>query len=170
MWNRTRVAHRCLALLIGPALLCVWGCSDDDGLGKRYPVSGTVKYNGAPVAKARVSFSPKAQGGHGAYGQVQDGSFSSVTTLNPGDGALPGEYEVSIDTREIDEEQLKAEGEKLAKKHGLAVLSQPIPELQAKSFAKAKGSIPAKYQSAATSGLTAKVEEKSNYFEFELKD
>src|SRR5277367_4314566 len=78
MLNRTRIAHRCLALLLGPALLYVAGCSDD-GVGKRYPVSGTVKYKGEPVAKARISLYPKGDG-RGASGDVTDGTFSSLTT------------------------------------------------------------------------------------------
>jgi hypothetical protein len=159
--------HRSLALLVGPALLYVLGCSDD-GMAKRYPVSGTVKYNGQPVAKARINFTPKGGGHQGASGMVENGSFS-LTTLSPGDGALPGEYVVTVDTREIDEAQVKAEAEKLAKKHGMANLSQMPPELQAKALKQAKSSIPTKYQ-GSQSDLTAKVEEKSNDFTFELKD
>src|SRR5215469_13536013 len=101
MSTRTQVMHRSLALLVGPALLYVLGCSDD-GMAKRYPVSGTVKYNGQPVAKARINFTPKGAGHQGASGMVENGSFT-LTTLSPGDGALPGEYVVTVDTREIDE-------------------------------------------------------------------
>ena len=96
MLNRTRIAHRCLALLLGPALLYVAGCSDD-GVGKRYPVSGTVKYKGEPVAKARISLYPKGDG-RGASGDVVNGSFASLTTQQPGDGAMPGTYKVTVDT------------------------------------------------------------------------
>src|SRR4051794_4127534 len=118
MWNRKQLTRRGLALLVGPALLSPLGCSDE-GLGKRYSVSGTVKYKGEPVSKARISFVPKSGGSstHGAYGQVTDGSFSSLTTLTDGDGALPGEYFVTVDTREIDEEKVKSQASNLATKN-----------------------------------------------------
>jgi hypothetical protein len=169
MLNRMNVAHRCLALMIGPALFYTLGCSDD-GFGKRNPVSGTVKYNGQPVAKGRINFVPKGGAGHGAHGEIENGSFGSLTTLNPGDGAVAGDYTVTVDTREIDEAAAKAEGEKLAQKHGMSNLAQLPPEVQAKAFAKAKSSVPAKYQSSSTTDLKATVAEGSNSFEFELKD
>jgi hypothetical protein len=170
MLYRARILKGSLALLVGPALICVLGCSDD-GLGKRYPVSGTVTYQGKPVAKARINFVPKAAGGHGAAGDVENGSFS-LTTLSPGDGALPGEYKVSIDAREVDDQKLKAETDKvLAKKNkGEMKVMMPIPELQAKAVKEAKSSIPTKYQSAEASKLDATVKEQSNSFEFKLTD
>jgi hypothetical protein len=170
MLNRKQVLARSLAVLAGPALLLIVGCSDD-GLAKRYAVSGTVKYKGEPVAKARISFVPKDAAGRGASGDVENGSFS-LSTLSPGDGALPGEYKVTVDEREVDEAALKADTAKtIGKKNkGDLKIAMPIPELQAKALKKAKSSIPGKYQIDATSDLTAKVEEKSNKFEFELKD
>jgi hypothetical protein len=170
MQYRNLLACRSLAVMIGPALFIVLGCSQDDGLGKRYGVSGTVTYNGQPVAKGRINFIPKDKGARGASGQIENGSFSSLTTLSTGDGALPGEYTVAIDTKEIDEAAAKAETEKLAKKHGMSNLAQMPPELQAKMAKQAKSSIPKKYENPENSKLTAKVEEHSNSFEFKLTD
>jgi len=169
MLNRTQIAHRCLALMIGPALFYMSGCSDD-GMGKRHPVSGTVKYKGQPVAKGRINFVPKGGAGHGAHGEIQNGSFASLTTLNPADGAMPGEYKITIDTKEIDEAAAKEEGEKVAKQHGMSNLKMLPPEVQAKAFSQAKSSVPLKYQTTETSDLTATVAEGSNIFDFELKD
>jgi hypothetical protein len=170
MMNQNHVARRLLALLLGPALMIVLGCGSDDGLGKRYPVSGTVTYKDQPLAKGRISFTAKDAKARGASGEIVDGRFSSLTTLTQGDGALPGDYTVAIDTKEIDEAVAKAETEKLAKKHGMSNLAQMPPELQAKMAKQAKRSIPAKYESPEKSGLTAKVEERSNSFEFKLTD
>jgi hypothetical protein len=170
MLNRNHVAFRSFALMIGPVLLFVLGCGQDDGLGKRYAVSGTVTYNGQPVAKGRISFVPKDKAARSASGQIENGSFSSVTTLTSGDGALPGDYTVSIDTKEIDAAAAKAEAEAIAKKHGMSNIGQMPPEVLAKMSKQAKGSIPKKYESAEKSGLTAKVEERSNSFEFKLTD
>ncbi len=171
MINRSQVARLSLALLMGPALLIVLGCSDD-GLGKRYPVSGTVKYKGEPVAKARISFTPTKSDGHGASGQVENGAFT-LTTQNSGDGALPGEYKVTVDDREVDAVKLKADAEKEAAKKGVEKFSggAMIPQdLQAKALKASKSRLPGKYQIAETSDKKVTVEAKSNTFDIELTD
>ncbi len=168
MLNRTRVIHRCLALLVGPALLYVAGCSDD-GVGKRYPVSGTVKYKGEPVAKARISLYPK-DGGRGAYGEVENGTFSSMTTQQTGDGAMPGVYKVTVDTRQIDDAKVKSEAEEIAKKHGMQNIGQIPQEVHAKALKNAKNTIPGKYQIPDTSDIEVTVKEQSNTLTIELKD
>lgn len=167
MFHRNLAVRACGSLLAGLTLLWVVGCSDD-GLGKRYPVSGTVKYNGQPVAKARINFVPKDGGGHAAFGTVENGTFSSLTTLTDGDGALPGAYKVTVDDREVDEAKVKSQADDLAKKHKMGNITQIPPELQGKAMKAAKGSIPGKYQIDSTSNLEAKVEPKSNTFEFTL--
>lgn len=170
MLNRKQVLSRSLAVLAGPALLWVLGCSDD-GMGKRYPVSGTVKYKGEPVAKAVISFVPKAGGVRGASGAISNGSYS-LTTLNPGDGAFPGEYMVTVDAREVDQGAVDAETAKVVSKKnkGDMKIMMPIPELQAKGVKTAKSSIPTKYQSTGSTDLSATVKEGSNSVDFELKD
>ena len=174
MMHGVRPAHRPLVLLVGPALLYVLGCSAHDGLGRRYPASGTVKYKGEPIAKGLINLVPVKGGAtHGSSGIIEDGSFS-LSTLTPGDGALPGEYKVVVNTRQVDEDRVKAEAAKIAAKHGIVNRTQTPPILvaraAAKSMKKAKGTTPAKYQSPQTSDLTAQVGEKRNYFTFELND
>ena len=161
--------HRALALLAGPALLIAIGCSDD-GMGKRYAVSGTVSYKGQPVNKARISFVPSKGQNAGASGEVVDGKFSGLTTLTPGDGVLPGDYKITVDQREVNEEELKAASQKLAKEHGMDTIGQVPPEVQAAALKKAKSTIPGKYQIAETSDLSAKVDAEHTTFTFELKD
>src|SRR5205814_10307515 len=51
-----RCPRRLHAMLAGPALLVMASCGTEDGLGKRYPVSGTVTYNGQPLEKGEISF------------------------------------------------------------------------------------------------------------------
>jgi hypothetical protein len=72
----------------------------------RYAVSGKVIYKGAPVKKGAINFVPTKPEGRGAAGQIADGYYS-LTTLNPGDGAIPGKYKVMVDDRQQDEEKLK---------------------------------------------------------------
>lgn len=170
MLNRNHIACRALAVLIGPALLFVLGCSGDDGLATRYAVSGTVNYNGKPLEKGRINFIPKARDARPASGKIANGSFT-LTTLTTDDGAVPGEYKVSVDTKEFDEAAAKAESEKLAQKHGLKGMGpQMPPEVLATLNKKAKSTIPEKYSNPDKSELTATVKASSNSFTFDLKN
>ena len=103
--NSRRVLVRALGVFTSAAItIAIVGCSDD-GLGKRYPVSGKVTYKGQPVAAASISFHPKAGGANpearGASGFVKDGSYS-LSTIGNDDGAFPGEYDVAITARIAD--------------------------------------------------------------------
>ncbi len=170
MSNRTRNTGRHLPrLLLSPLLLCLLGCSADDGLGSRYPVSGAVKYKGQPVAKGQISFVPLKGGStHGASGTIENGSFS-LTTLTPGDGALPGDYKVTLSAYDISESEVRAEAVKIAAKHGMAPDQIPAT-LLSRGAKKAKSVLPTRYQVAEKSDITVKVEEKSNYYDLDLKD
>ncbi len=145
-----------------PGLLAVWlvaaGCGDD-GLGKRYPVSGNVTYKDKPVASGSISFVPKTPEGRAASGEIHDGNYT-LTTQSPEDGALPGKYGVRIIAKEIDDSQVLANA-----KGGAANQMDVIKANNA-----AKRLIPAKYELAETSGLEAEVEEHSNTFDFTLTD
>jgi hypothetical protein len=64
-------------------------------------VQGIVTLDGKPVENAQVSFIP-AQGGAGkhAFGRTgPDGSFQ-LTTTAPNDGAMPGDYTVTVQYEE----------------------------------------------------------------------
>lgn len=75
------------------ALAALAGCA---GGRKPTKVEGTVTLDGKPVSGATVSFLPLDVGGRPANGRTdQDGHFR-LTTIEPGDGALPGEYKVSV--------------------------------------------------------------------------
>ena len=123
MLIRSRFASRALALLVGPALLFVLGCSGDDGLGKRYRVSGQVTYKGQPVEKGVVNFVPLTEGGHGATGQIENGSYS-LTTLNLNDGAMSGKYKVTIDTRRSMKRRLAPPRRRMPRRRGLPALTR----------------------------------------------
>lgn len=155
-----RVA-RALAAVVASAML--GGCGDD-GLGTRYPVSGSVTYKGEPVASASITFYPAgAPTGdqRGATGVV-DGGWYTLSTAGGDDGAFPGDYVVSLTARNPDltEAQSNIEGK------GGSMRQDDV----AKAFKNAKGAIPLKYESPESGGLTAKVEAKSNKINFELQD
>jgi hypothetical protein len=79
--------------------LALTGC----GRGKPHvPVTGTVKYADGSVPKgviASITFQPASAGpeSKGASSTInpEDGSFE-LSTVQPGDGALPGDYVVTL--------------------------------------------------------------------------
>jgi hypothetical protein len=149
------------------ATITAIGCGDD-GLGKRYPVSGTVTYNDKPVESGTISFYPVGGTGQtsgpesrGASGVIKDGKYT-LSTQGEDDGAFAGDYEVSISARVADMTQAKANAEK----SGGSFRQDDV----AKAYAKSKSPIPLKYESTSTSKLTAKVEAKSNTIDFKLTD
>lgn len=154
---------RVLTSLSFASAIAIFGCADD-GLGKRYPVSGTVTYQGKPVEKATISFVNADAAVHSASGTVENGSFT-LTTLTEGDGAFPGKYTVTIDARTPD---MNAAAD-AAKKKGNT--SGYIPQdFTAKAYKDAKSTLPAKYQASNTSPLKFDVKEQSNSFEIKLED
>ena len=65
------------------------GCGDDTGLGKRYPVSGTVTYNGTPLEKGQISFiATDKNKQRDANGFIQAGRYT-LTTATPEDAPCP---------------------------------------------------------------------------------
>jgi len=159
--------NRCLSAMISGlntlALLVVVGCSSDDtGLGRRYPVSGTIKYKGEPVSKGSITFEPASKDGRFATGTIENGSYTLSTSGTEGEGALPGDYKVIVISTSMDTTEL-------AKKSPGGLVQQGGPEFQ-KLVKNAKDLVPKKYQRSETSSLTAKVEAKSNKLDFDLTD
>jgi hypothetical protein len=137
-----------------------YGCGSDDGLGRRYPVSGKVTYNGKPLAKGSISFIPDdPKTGRAASGSIVEGNYS-LTTQAPDDGALPGSYKVTVQAAEVD---LTNASEK-AKKSGMMIDQRDIAK------AKRTNLIPTKYLLPESSGLTAQVKAQSNKIDFPLTD
>ena len=81
-----------LALLLG-----VYGCS---GASKPVKVKGTVTLDGKPLPNGQVKFIPTAEKGREATGVTDaDGTFQ-LETFSSGDGALPGDYKVTVEYQE----------------------------------------------------------------------
>jgi hypothetical protein len=161
-FTRSSVVRASALFTSSLALVLAAGCSDD-GLGKRYPVSGTVTYKGAPVASASISFVPvHGQTGEqrGASGIVKDGSYT-LSTIGGDDGAFPGDYMVTVSARTPDMSKAQENA-----KGGGSFRQDDV----AKAFKKAGSDIPLKYESPEAGGLKAKVEAHSQTINFELKD
>lgn len=173
MKNSTQVARRLLVLAAASSWAVIVGCGADDGLGKRYAVSGKVSYKGAAIEKGTVNFVPDGPEGRPATGTIENGSYS-LTTLTPGDGAVPGKYRVTIDTRQIDEAAAKEATKKYLEKMKVPANAniQIIPQdVQAKVLSQTKSNIPGKYQIFETTDLKdIKVEARSNTIDLDLKD
>lgn len=151
-------------LLTFSVLFLTVGCGFDDGLEKRYAVTGKVTYKGQPVAKGTINFMPVKPDGRGATGQILDGDYS-LSTQATNDGAFPGEYKVTIDALNADFTQAEA----AAKKKGSTSVALP-QDMVAKAFKNAKNAVPAKYSQVGSSPLKAEVKTSSNKFDFELTD
>jgi len=143
-------------------VLIILGCGDDTGLEKRYPVRGTVTYQGKAVDHGTINFMPATGGsGRAAGASIENGSYS-LTTASEGDGALPGAYNVTVTALEVsDNAELKA-----IAKGGQFHHDKDF----AKATANAKSLIPKKYASLTTSDLKAEVKPESNKFDFDLTE
>jgi hypothetical protein len=153
---------RSAALLAGACLIAILGCADDTGISKRFPVSGTVNFKGQPLEKGRIDFIPVDSAKcRPATGEIQDGYYT-LTTLSPGDGAIPGQYKVTVTAKNVDTSKVLA----TVQQKGGGGRQHEI----AKAQSLAKSVIPAKYSLDTTSGLTATVAEQSNKIPFELTE
>ena len=162
-----RLPRRWHAMLAVPALLVMASCGTDDGLGKRYPVSGTVTYNGKPLEKGEISFvTEDLTKNYGATGIITNGSYTLSTGGND-DGAQVGKYKVTIKSKEDFAAKAQADFQKESGKDN----PKFPPTYTAKAEAEAKSLIPAGYGDLRTTTLTAEVKEQSsNTFDFKLSD
>ncbi len=165
---------RSLLWMLAVSVSFIFGCgSGDSGFPPTYPVTGTVTLNGKAVDGATVTFFLTEGKGSAVGSTGADGKYS-LSTFRPGDGAVAGQYKVSI------------------AKYSTAVPSNPTTppqgqiasgDIDASNYAPpstsagktsgssgAKNSLPAKYANADFSGLRAAVSEKGkNEFNFDLK-
>lgn len=148
----------CLLLFVGSLL----GCSDSVSRAEVFPVSGTVKYNGAPVADATVTFSSTVSG-RGASGQTNAQGEYKLTTFDSDDGAVAGDHLVTIVKLLASDGGAKRE----MTKDDLAKMQNPTVE-----FGKLlKDQLPEKYADPKKSGLKRTVVKgEANSFNFDLKD
>jgi hypothetical protein len=136
------------------------GCGDD-GLEKRYPVSGKVTFNGTPLRTGNIDFVPDdATQGRAASGKITDGQYQ-LGTIADSDGAFPGSYKVRIKSVDVDYSAVVKNTPK-----GAAGRQDDV----IKATRAAKKLIPPRYELETTSNLTAKVEAKSNTIDFPLSE
>lgn len=134
------------ALLVAAVLTSlVPGC----GTSEYRPVSGIVTVEGEPLKTGRIKFHPEE--GRPASGVInQDGSYS-LTTIDEGDGAKPGEYKVTVEA--IDSKTVGQRPKSLA---------EEMAGVGADTQTQTETLIDPKYSVKTTSGLTATVKNSGN--------
>lgn len=140
-----------LTTVLACTLILAGGCSGDRPV--TYAVTGTITYQGMPLADAQVGFIPLDTEGEPkpARGQTDaQGNYTLTTYLAPGDeakGAKAGRYQVTVEK-------------------GLPQ-NKVITYEEMKTF---KPLSPPRYASAAQTPLTAEVKAGANRFDFTLEE
>jgi predicted small lipoprotein YifL len=158
----------CVALLA--SLVGCGGKSQPANRPATAKVKATVIYKGQPVEGANVVFSPSDAAGKPAAGRTGADGVAKLTTFEPEDGAVPGNYKVAITKTDAPTAAPASAG-------GSAPSGDAYTQALAKAggpkatVAQPKDLLPEKYKSAETSTLTATVKGGTeNSFQFELTD
>lgn len=164
------VMMRVLAAAALLGVIAAQGCSPS-ATGDRpgtVPVTGTVTQAGKPLAGATVNF--VASGGSGSAVGVTgaDGTYK-LTTFESGDGAMPGQYKVTIVKYDAPP---AAEGSSSSLPPDPTTTGEYVPPEAGSSEPAAgpKNLLPAKYADPEQSGLTATVTESGeNRHDFQIE-
>jgi len=123
------------------------------------PVEGTITLDGVAIEGATISFSPKTpEGGKPAAGRTNAHGIYKLTAFSgglPEKGTMIGSYNVTVVLDRREREITPEEAEIL--RNGGRI--QEIPTINV---------VPRKYNSSATSGLSAEVIKGKNVFDFDL--
>jgi len=140
------------------ATLLITGCGKTAAnRPKTVKVNGVVLYNGQPVEGALVMLVSTDPNGRGAVGKTDASGKFTLTTFDPGDGAIPGTYNVAISKTIL-------EGEPPPENPQNTGGVEPDKRVS-------KDLLPPKYKVAATSGLKAEIKEPGPVeLKFELTD
>ncbi len=162
-WRKYRFAC-CAAFAVAMMVLAGCGGAGTSDRPDTVEVTGTVTYNDVPVAGATVTFKPQSSDGRGATGRTDDSGRYQMTTFEPNDGVIPGEYHVTV-TKAIGPETPQGDVEIDLDDTG-DDLSQP-----AAGSSETEVFLPQRYAEAETSGLDATVTaDGENVFDFALTD
>jgi len=124
--------------------LAVSGCGGDG----KVSVNGVVTLDGQPIEGAIVTFIPVAKEGQIAHGTTDKEGAFQLTTTKPNDGALPGEYKVTV---------VYAEGAEPPPAKGLKEAFTGYEKAQGQKRKAPKYSIPSEYTDPAKTSLKQKV-------------
>ena len=130
------------------------------------PVTGTVLVDDKPMEGVKVVFSPAAgSSGQSASGQTDAEGKYSLTTVDTGDGALAGDYQVAILKSLVEEDNLPKEVDM----DDEAAMDAIYGSLDTSKDVQTESIVAKKWTSPGTSGLEASVKEGGeNNFEFKV--
>ena len=157
--------------LLVAALMLNAGCGDSSNFPKTYPVTGTVKLNGAAVEGATVTFQ-LMDGKENAIGSTDKSGKFTLSMFRPNDGAVAGQYKVSISKYDVEPVKSSAlvPGQ-IASGDLPADYGPPTSGVGGtKGATGPKNGLPAKYANGDSSALRATVDTKAkNHFDYDLK-
>lgn len=136
-------------LCVGLWFVGIAGCGPRTRLEGLAPVEGTVTFRGKPVEGASVVFVPATAGKRAAVGTTDATGRFSLTTKDPGDGALPGDYAIAVSKTEASGGLSAAEAEQWSRNRENFGKYPPPPKITEH--------LPEKYKAANTSGFQATV-------------
>jgi hypothetical protein len=156
-----RTGHSRMLPVVCGLLTCVClglaGCGGSkQGQRPTVQVTGEVTYKGAPVTRGEVKFIPanrEEAGARVAFGPLDAQGRYRLSTYGDGDGAILGNYAVTIESRV----EAPPEGKKETA-DGRPAGQRP------------KSLVPERYADPQTSRLTAEVKQGSNHLNFTLED
>ncbi len=122
------------------SLLGFSGCNGS-GEVPRYPIAGTVSFQGTPIASGEITFEDP-DSGFAAGGEIQDGSYELLVPA--------GKFKVFISPGLVETDPGDGESP---------------PQMEVADSAK----VPEKYRRVDTTDLTAKVTASSTTFDFDMK-
>lgn len=137
-----------------------------------YPVTGTVTFQGTPVAGAMVSFSPADAGteARAAMGITDEQGNYSLTTFESGDGAMPGSYKVKVAKYDQSATPPVVSDRSAATDSAEGAMpANYVLETNTASAAPPKSELPERYASPSTTPLTFSVEATQNTYNIDLQ-
>ena len=148
---------RLWAVAVVCTLLVFCGCGGSSSVGV-VAATGTVTLDGKPLDGATVAFVPDSDGARSASGLTDASGNFRLTTVEPGDGATPGKYKVTVSKLVADsqpaampktqEEAMKELSQKARSGSAAFMPTGPKP---------VKETLPSRYSNPTTSGLQQEV-------------
>jgi hypothetical protein len=140
------------AVLATALVLTLAGCAGKD---RPVKVSGRVTLDGKPVAGAAVLFLREGGNGPPAHAETDEAGGFTLTTFSTGDGALPGDYRVTVAWEELPPPAFRTTGDPSPSREEL---KKKVAEEQEKRRRLARpAAIPAVYGDPSKTPLTQQV-------------
>lgn len=162
VWSKWLVGVCCLSLIV------VVGCNSNT-LGT-VKVTGKLLLDDKPVEGAIVVFNPDNLAGRAASGRSDANGEFTLTTLEHGDGAMPGAYKVAVSKFEGEvDSSIPTDVDPNDSNSIDDVYAALDKSGAARKQSQAKNAIASRFANSAGSGLIAQVSESGeNHFEFSV--